>query len=86
MRGFALQELIGKGFAFTVFEGETRQEYSVEKSLHQGRNATPPDRIDEREVLSPGYIGLGLHQIRLQQLNLIVPIVQYRVELQPIQS
>src|SRR5476651_1040826 len=32
MRGSALQEFVGESLAFTVFEGETRQENSVDKT------------------------------------------------------
>lgn len=86
MRSSSLQEFVGEGFAFAVFEGETRQENPIDKTLHQCRNATPPDGENKRQVIGPQDIGLGVEQVGFQGLGLVVAVVQDGIESQIAQA
>ncbi|VTL97415.1 Uncharacterised protein [Pseudomonas aeruginosa] len=63
-----------------VAEGEARLQGAVEEALQQGRQAAPPDRVDEHQVLGPVDLPLRFQQVGLEHLALLVALVEDRVE------
>lgn len=80
LRAAACQQAVPQGRLGAVFEGEAGQEDAVQKSLEQGRQASPPDGVDPHQVLCPGDVGLCGLQIGLQRLDALVPMVQDGIE------
>lgn len=63
-----------------VAEGEARLQDAVEEALQQRRQAAPPDRVDEHQVLGPVDLPLRFQQVGFEHLALFVAFVEDRVE------